>query len=164
MQQTRRGGTDLHTVRHAYPSVCAAPNAIPEGVPSCKAPWRFSCENTYISPNRGAFGKKLCNTPPAQIQRQTIKVWHVSYQNVSQSILICVALFLTYTLIKPKSKQSNYVTTLKKRKRKKSCSGGIRTHDTAYKADTVPTELPRQLRSLGRIKTVQDKGIQSNLT
>ena len=35
---------------------------------------------------------------------------------------------------------------------------------TAYEADALPTELPRQLSWLGQIKAVQGKGNQSNLT
>ena len=35
---------------------------------------------------------------------------------------------------------------------------------TAYEADALPTELPRQLTWLGRIKATQCKGNQSNLT
>ena len=34
----------------------------------------------------------------------------------------------------------------------------------AYEADALPTELPRQLSWLGRIKAIQGKGNQSNLT
>ena len=34
---------------------------------------------------------------------------------------------------------------------------------TAYEADALPTELPRQLSCLGRIKAIRDKGNQSNL-
>ena len=44
----------------------------------------FSRENVarfvklrHIGKNRGTFGKKCRNTLPAQIQRQTIKVWHM---------------------------------------------------------------------------------------
>ena len=35
---------------------------------------------------------------------------------------------------------------------------------TAYEADALPIELPRQLSWLGRIKAIQGKGNQSNLT
>ena len=35
---------------------------------------------------------------------------------------------------------------------------------TAYETDALPTELPRQLSWLGRIKATQGKGNQSNLT
>ena len=35
---------------------------------------------------------------------------------------------------------------------------------TAYKADALPTELPRQLRWMDRIKAIQGKGSQSNLS
>ena len=35
---------------------------------------------------------------------------------------------------------------------------------TAYEADALPTELPRQLSWLDRIKAIQGKGKQSNLT
>ena len=48
----------------------------------------------HVGKNRGAFGKKRHNTLPAQIQRQTIKVWHVSYQKVGHKCLISAALFL----------------------------------------------------------------------
>ena len=38
------------------------------------------------------------------------------------------------------------------------------TYSTAYKADVLPTELPRQLSWLSQIKAIQGKGNQSNLT
>ena len=74
--------------------------------------WRFSkdcsgfpMKTRRFSPNYGALAKitarlakSTANTLPAQIQRQTIKVRRVSYQNAVQSILISVAFFLTYTV------------------------------------------------------------------
>ena len=55
--------------------------------------WRFSRENVVrftelrrVGKNRGSFGIKRRDTLPAQIQRQTIKVWHVSYQKVVHQV------------------------------------------------------------------------------
>ena len=108
--QTRRGSIDY---AHAYPSVCTA---IPESAPSCKqlhsriAPlfqelWSFPHENVVrfaelrcIEKNRGAFGKKCRGTLPAQIQRQSIKMWRISYQKAPHKIFISVAFFLTYSV------------------------------------------------------------------
>ena len=58
---------------------------------------RFA-ELRHVGKNRGAFGKKHCNTLPAQIQKQTIKVCHVSYQKATHKCLISVVFFLTYTV------------------------------------------------------------------
>ena len=58
---------------------------------------RFA-ELRHIGQNRGTFGKKCRNTLPAQIQKQTIKVWHVSYQKVAHKFFISVVFFLTYTI------------------------------------------------------------------
>ena len=104
MQQTCRSNTDQRGVPcTVLIPLCALHfYAIPESALSCKATQSLDCgtfpmKTLCISPIRGMFGKKHRNTLPAQIQRQTIKVWHVSYQNAAQSILISVALFLTYT-------------------------------------------------------------------
>ena len=48
----------------------------------------------HVGKNRGAFGKKRRDTLPSQIQRQTIKVWHVSYQKARHKFLISAVLFL----------------------------------------------------------------------
>ena len=80
-------------------------DALPESAPSCKVPNRFSRENAArfaesrrVGKNRGAFDKKRRNTLPAQIQRLTIKVQHVSYQKMEHTFLISVVFFLTYTM------------------------------------------------------------------
>ena len=58
----------------------------------------FPVKLRRVRKNRGTFGKKRHNILPAQIQRQTIKVWQVSYQKVAQKFFISVAFFLTYTV------------------------------------------------------------------
>ena len=97
------------TVHRAYPPCAPHFHVILESAPSCKAPQsrRFSRENAAhfaesrrVGKNRGTFGKKRRSTLPAQIQRKTIKVRRISYQNAAQSILIRVAFFLTYTVTK----------------------------------------------------------------
>ena len=40
----------------------------------------------------------------------------------------------------------------------------VELEPTTYEADALPTELPWQLSWLGRIKVIQGKGNQSNLT
>ena len=95
----------ISAVYRAYPSVCVA---LPGSVPSCKVPQPKDCgafpvkmqrilpnyKLRRVSPNCGAFGKSAAipySTLAAQIQRQNIKVWHISYQNVvHKSIKNCI--------------------------------------------------------------------------
>ena len=58
----------------------------------------FCHENAARSPNCGRFGKKCQNSIPAQIQRQTIKVWHIFLSKSVAQILQIVAFFLTRTV------------------------------------------------------------------
>ena len=53
----------------------------------------FVCLLKLISRRIAAHCKKCHNTLPVQIQRQTIKVQYISYQNAALSILISVAFF-----------------------------------------------------------------------
>ena len=58
---------------------------------------RFSHENATCFAESQRVGKKPRNTFPAQIQMQTIKVWHFSYQNAAQPIFnLCCVLFDVY--------------------------------------------------------------------
>ena len=75
----------------------------------------LGCTHTEkcVELNCGTFGKKChnnvfctCSTNPysalaVQNQRQTIKVWHISYQNAVHIFYKLVALFLTCTILLP---------------------------------------------------------------
>ena len=58
--------------------------------------WAPNSRNLLFSLSKDA--KKSRNMLPAQIQRQTIKVWHVSYQKVAHKCLISVVFFLMHTI------------------------------------------------------------------
>ena len=103
----------LH-VRRAYPSMCAvlippcAPHfdAIPESVLSCKVPQSKDCDafpmKMWHGPRIAARLAKSDAIPysviAAQIQRQTIKVRHLSYQNTAHKLYKLVKFFLTHTI------------------------------------------------------------------
>ena len=59
----------------------------------------FSHENAARFAESRRIWQKRRNTLPAQIQRQTIKLWRVSYQKAQHKFLIGVAFFLTHTVI-----------------------------------------------------------------
>ena len=56
--------------------------------------WHFSRENEAHFTESWRVGKKCRNTLPTQIQRQTIKVWHVSYQKAVHQFLLVLRSFL----------------------------------------------------------------------
>ena len=55
-------------------------------------------ELRHVGKNRSAFDKKRHNTLPTQIQRETIKVQHISYQKEVHKFVISVVFFFTYTV------------------------------------------------------------------
>ena len=66
-----------------------------------------------------------------------------------------------------KSKQGNTINlniSFSMENEKELLRWDLNPQHTAYEADALPTELPRQLSWLGRIKVIQGKGNQSNLT
>ena len=75
--------------------MCAA---IPGSASSCKAPQSLFAELRHVVAKVAARLAKRRDTLPAQIQRQTIKVWHVSDQKAVYKFLISVVFFLTYTV------------------------------------------------------------------
>ena len=70
--------------------------------------------------------------------------------------------------VRPKSKQGNNTTNLNIsfpwEMKKEPLRWDSNPRHTAYEADALPNELPRQFRWLGQIKAIQSKGNQSNLT
>ena len=64
--------------------------------------------------------------------------------------------------VRPKSKQANTISLYPMKK--ELLRWDSNTQHTAYEADALTTELPRQLSWLGRIKAIQGKGNRSNLT
>ena len=68
--------------------------------------------------------------------------------------------------VRPKSGQGNTTNLnfyFSIENKKELLRWGSNPRHTAYEADALPTELPRQLSWLGRIKAIQGKGNQSNL-
>ena len=68
-----------------------------------------------------------------------------------------------------KSKQGNTTNlnisySISMENEKRAAQVGFKPTNTAYEADALPTELPRHLSWLDRIKAIQGKGNQSNLT
>ena len=70
--------------------------------------------------------------------------------------------------VRPKSKQGNTtnlnISFSMMKMKKELLRWDSNPRHTAYEADALPTELLRQLSWLGRIKAIQVKGNQSNLT
>ena len=67
--------------------------------------------------------------------------------------------------VRPQSKQANTTNmNISFPMKKELLRWDSNTQHTAYEADALTTELPRQLSWLGRIKAIQGKGNQSNLT
>ena len=73
-------------------------------------------------------------------------------------LLLCYAVHVLY------SQPIHLISLFPWKMKKELLRWNLNPQHTAYYADALPIELPRQLSWLGRIKAIQGKGNKSNLT